>query len=201
MATRRKRQQPTRANGKRRAPRRRTSNPAPGAAALFQSWTGIPSQHETIVVEKIHDHSHLADLARLCAFKLRGVRGRLKFTEPATRLCSNETGTQLYIRGGDQTINLDDFNRVVTSPARRVDPTKESVVLGEITNLYYAARKPFLGGEHKKLGVYDHKLGGRNRNYPVLVYDTRSQLLSISGGVYYIKPDDYDGQHSRGIVD
>jgi len=177
------------------------TNPAPAAAALYESWTGLPSTHETIVVEKVFDHGHLTDLARLVSFKLRGVRGRLKFTDPTTRLCVNETGTQLYIRGGDQTIPLDDFNRAVTSPSRKVDPTKESVVLGEITNVYYAAKKPFLGGEHKHLGIYDHKLGGKNRNFPTLVYDTRSQLLSISGGVYYIKPDDYDGKHSRGIVD
>lgn len=173
-------------------------NPAPAAAALYESWTGEPSTHETVVVDTIHAHAHLTDLARLVAFKLRGVRGQLKFTDHSTRLCSNETGTQLYIRGGDQAINLDDFNTVSN---RRIDPTKDSVVLGEIEYLYYSARKPFLGKEHTKTGVYKHKLGEETGNRPVLLYDTRSALLSISGGSYYIKPGDYDGKHSRGIVD
>jgi hypothetical protein len=173
------------------------SNPAPAAAALYESWTGEPSTHETVVTETVYDHAHLTDLAQLLGFKLRGVPGQLKFTNAETRLCANETGTQLYIRGGDQSINLSEFNRITRRP---VDPKKDSVVLGEITDVFYRARKPFLGGEHKKTGTYHHKLGDKQGNRPVLIYDTRSQLLSISGGVYYIKKGDYDGKHSRGIV-
>lgn len=179
----------------RRTPR---ANPSTAAAELYESWTGEPSQHETVVEETYYDHSHLTDLARLVGFKLRGVRGQLKFRDKETRLCSNETGTQLYIRGGDQRINLDDYNTITRRP---VDPTKESVVLGEIESLYYSARKPFLGKEHTKTGVYKHKLGEESGNRPFLIYDTRAGLLSISGGSYYIKPGDYDGKHSRGIVD
>lgn len=173
-------------------------NPASDAAALYESWTGEPSTHETIVEETIYEHGHLTDLARLVAFKLRGVRGQLKFTDPSTRLCSSESGRQLYIRGGDQQIDLDDFNSATRRP---VDPTKDSVVLGEIEYVYYSAKKPFLGGEHKRTGVYKHRLGEESGNRPVLIYDTRAGLLSISGGSYYIKRGDYDGKHSRGIVD
>jgi len=173
-------------------------NPAPAAAALYQSWTGEPSTHETVITDTVHDHTHLADLARLVAVKLRGVRGQLKFTDHTTRLCSNEAGTQLYIRGGDQAVNLTDFNSVTNRP---VDTTKDSLVLGTIDCLFYAARKPFLGAQHSKMGVYKHTLGEESGNRPVLLYDTRSRLLSISGGAYYIKPGDYDGTHSRGIVD
>jgi len=174
------------------------SNPVTPAAALYEAWTGLPSDHETIITETVHDHAHLADLAQLVSLKLKGVTGVLKFPDKQTRLASNETGTQLFIRGGDQSIDLGEFNRRTRRP---VDPKKELVALGEVTDIAYSARKPFLGGPHKKTGIYVHKLGGKTKSLPVLLYDTRSRLLSLAGGEYYIKPGDYDGRHSRGIVD
>lgn len=172
------------------------TNPAAPAAVMFEAFTGEPSEHETIVEETVHDHGHLADIAQLVGFSLRGVKGRLQFPDRETRLALNETGTQLYVRGGDQSINLTEFNRITTRP---VDPRKESVVLGDVVAVYYRAAKPFLGGEHTKSGLYGHKF--KPTALPVLVYDTRSKLLALAGGVYYVKPRDYDGKHSRGIVD
>lgn len=178
--------------------RRRThGNPAPTAADLYESFTGTPSTHDVVVIDKVHEHRHLSGLARLVALKLKGITGQLKFNAD-TLLGFNETGTQMFIRGGDQSIDLDEFNRRTRRP---VDPTKELVVLGEIALLYYAGKKPFLGGEHVRTGVYKHPMGEESGNRPTLLYDTRSQLLSVAGGSYYIKPDDYDGKHSRGIVD
>lgn len=191
------------ATRRRRTPTPVRFNPAQAADAMYTSFTGLQPESTLDVRESIHVHTHLAAIAELHAFKLKGVRTRLMFGK-GTYLGVNETGTQLFIRGGDQAVNLSDFNAVAKVP---VDPTKEHVILGQIDKIWYYAAKPFLGRQHSKTGLFVHDFGksrtgrgGHSGSLPYLVYDTRSKLLSIAGGVYYIKPDDYDGKHSRGIV-
>jgi hypothetical protein len=94
-------------------------------------------------------------------------------------LCSNEEGTQMYIVGGDQSVDLQALG--ITGKAAE----KDLVTLGELTHVTYHTRKVFNGKPEEY--DYIHKLSEDTKGpLPVVIYDTRNQKLSISGGSYYI---------------
>jgi hypothetical protein len=168
------------------------SNPSAAAIAAAESFHGPDPQgvSETVIVEDLHEHTNLTGLGLLTQIKLKGGVKISKFQ--GAILCSNEAGTQLFVRGGDQQVSLIDFD---------VDATKEKVNLGRVTHLDYETRKFHLETADKKLGIYRHRLGEVTGVLPDLVYDTVNKLLEFVGGAYYIKWDDYDGAHSGGIAD
>jgi hypothetical protein len=97
-----------------------------------------------------------------------------------TKLCSNEEGTQLYIVGGDQSLDL----KAMGLTGDQID--KDFVALGVIHELTYQTKKEF----HKfQLVDYYHELGEETGYQPILTYDTMNKSLSISGGEYRIKPE------------
>ena len=168
------------------------ANPADTAASAAESFHGPDPEgvSETVIVEDLHEHTALVGLGELTQIKLKGGVKISKFQRAI--LCSNEAGTQLFVRGGDQQVSLFDFD---------VDATKEKVNLGRITHLDYKTRKFHLDEEDKALGIYRHRLGEVTGVLPDLVYDTINAKLEFVGGAYYIKWDDYDGAHSAGIAD
>ena len=115
-------------------------------------------------------------------------------------LCTNESGNQLYLRGGDQTLDLDSI--------KMADYSRDHMVIGEVWGLAYSTKKDFdqfaeveyvhiLGLEkyHQKLPrsadlwedalpPYDEAFG--SGNLPTLNYDTLNQALSLVGGIYKI---------------
>lgn len=166
------------------------SNPVEDAAALSEAFHGRPADSITEYTDTLHEHTVLTDLGRLLRINLdHGVK--LKFPRTNTRLASNETGTQLYTVGGDQSVDLDGFD---------VDETKESVVLGQVRKIVYSTAKYHLGEEDEEEGPYVHELGEETGHLPLLVYDTVNQQLSFVGGSYHIDID-MDGKYSAGIRD
>jgi len=96
----------------------------------------------------------------------------------ATLLCSNEAGTQLYLIGGDQSVDLAALK--ITGPAAQ----KESIALGYITEITYRTRKDF---DQFKETDYFHKLSEDSGGpLPILIYDRLNRALKVSGGVYKI---------------
>jgi hypothetical protein len=157
-------------------------NPESSAADLYESFHGKPSEEVLEIGEEIHYHENLAGLGVLTEIKVdcfSGYSAVLKFDKD-TQLCSNEEGTQLYIIGGDQSIDLKSLK---FSPDE-ID--KEQVAVGVITEITYNTEKSF----HKfKPTDYYHALGEESGHQPILTYDTRNQLLTIAGGAYKIKPE------------
>lgn len=117
-------------------------------------------------------------------------------------LCSNEKGNQVYIVGGDQTI---DFKSIHMETI----PEKDSMVLGEAYFVSYFTTKDF--DDHKPT-IYEHDLAeesdppspkykrdeihtAANRRlcgtgtgcYPTVRYDTLNQKLYLDGGEYKIE--------------
>lgn len=157
-------------------------NPEPAAADLYESFHGKPSEEVLEIGETIHYHEHLAGLGVLKEVKVdcfSNYSATINFDEE-TQLCSNEEGTQLYIVGGDQSLDL---------AALKFSPDeieKEQVAIGIITEITYHTQKSF----HKfKPTDYYHELGEESGHQPILTYDTRNQLLTIAGGAYKIKPE------------
>ena len=95
-------------------------------------------------------------------------------------LTSNEDGTQLFIVGGDQSLDLPGLG--ITGPAA----DKELVTIGNVTNIVYHAHKIFDGKREEY--DYTHKLSEDTHGpLPVLIYDRINQQLKLSGGEYKIE--------------
>lgn len=126
-------------------------------------------------------------------------------TNPHTgsaQLATNEKGTQLFIQGGDQSMDLASIK--ITGP----EATKENVLVGEVWLINYYTTKVFDGEEetaeyihgfgpesaHVKLRKNDdlwkdavppEKLFGTGE-LPTLIYRPLEQRLVFAGGVYKI---------------
>lgn len=90
--------------------KRGKKNPDQEAADLYESFHGKPSEEEITVVDKIHRHGHLGALGALVCCKIdtpTGLAVTLSFDNPAPYLCSSEDGKQLYIKAGNQEVDLE----------------------------------------------------------------------------------------------
>ena len=178
-------------------------NPVESAAALSEAFLGRPGHRITEVVEEMHEHGVLSDFAPLLALYISQDGGMFERSrkpkdcvviqfERATRLAYTEPGTQqIYIVGGDQTLDLSCFPDV--------DPEKDSVVIGPVAFIEYFTAKQHLGEEDKKPGPYIHSFSEESKGpLPILCYDVRNGLCSLVGGSYRVDID-MDGKYSAGI--
>jgi hypothetical protein len=119
--------------------------------------------------------------------KLEGFKGAV--------LAETEKGTQLYIKGGDQGVNLKDFG---------IKDPHESEILGALLNVVYFTTKDHLMPKDGGTANYRHKFGGekvrmyyafgkKGARLPMVGYDVRNRLLSIQGGTYKIVAEGIDG--------
>jgi hypothetical protein len=171
-------------------------NPEEDALAVYEGLHGRPSEELIRVTTPIHEHKYVAGLGELRKLVVISLDGR-KVTinnfgvnaagQPAI-LSTNEKRSQLFIDGGDQSVDPREFG---------VDePFHETETLGRVRNVYYFTTKDHLGDEGGT-ATYNHKFGGirkvngrRKRSpLPDLIYDVRNKLLHFSGGGYSV-PDE-----------
>ena len=95
-----------------------------------------------------------------------------------TLLCSNEDGTQLYLQGGDQSLDLESLG--ITGDCA----TKELIVIGEAVKIYYETCKDF---DDYEVIQYHHELGEVSGEVPILAYDRMNERLMLVGGAYKIE--------------
>jgi hypothetical protein len=168
-------------------------NPEQDAAEMYEKFHGKPSEGHITVKEEIHDHTHLAALGVAVNLKLQTLSGYeatielSKGAEPgidetkadpkAVYLATNEDGTQLYLEGGDQGVDL---------KALHMDGAweRDDMILGPLFELTYRTRKDF---DKFEVVDYYHELGEETGDLPLLRYEPRSPHLYISGGKYKIK--------------
>ena len=169
-------------------------NPEEDAAQMYEKFHGKPSTGEVAVEEQVHEHEHLATLGVLINMVVATLSGfeatiglpekeaaKLSFDEStadpdAMYLATNEEGTQLYIVGGDQSLDL--------SALKMADFERDDMVVGQLLELTYRTKKKF---DAFKLVDYYHELGEETGDLPLLRYEPRSEHLYISGGKYQIK--------------
>lgn len=170
-------------------------NPIDAAAFLAEAWHGRPASSETDYVERVRFHGVLTDLGRLQQIKVMVTRSKAQAIDfdKQTRLCSSENGKQLYIVGGDQSLDLSALG------IEGDEAEKDLVVVGPVYSLVYVTAKDHLGRADKILGPYEHILGEDGGESPTLVYDTLNETCGFAGGSYKIDATDYDGSHSAGI--
>lgn len=169
--------------GSKRNPR----NPVDGAVAMSERFHGRPVQDIVEIVEDVHVHTVLAELGALTKLVVKGCHGTVDLTfDDDTILCSNEEGSQLYIRGGDQSVELAEFE--IEAPHHDFED------LGLVKEIRYYTTKDHLGSEGGE-ATYFHHFGeddqaeGRKPRLPRLIYSTRDNLLSLKGGGYVVDPE------------
>jgi hypothetical protein len=175
-------------------------NPADAASQAYQIFHGEAPSRFTEVVERRHHHGFLFSVGRLeylivrtidrsSEVKLKKFAGAfLAGNEQAFKELS-ETGharAQLYIKDGDQSINLEDFG---------IDPHRahEIETLGRVIDVGYETNKVHLGDEGGQ-AIYDHKFRRTREGdveitvdwarYPDLIYYVLDERLEFSGGSY-----------------
>jgi len=177
----------------RKAAKRKSRNPAAASAAVYEEFHGRPSSEEVTVIDKLHVHENLAGLGslrKIVADCVDGKRHEIVGFGKAI-LCSNETKNQLFIRGGDQALDLAEFG---------ISRPHELETIGVVVEIWYFTTKDHLGKEGGT-AIYFHKAGetrtfsGRTKmaGYgPDLIYRVRDKLLEFSGGTYEIRAEGID---------
>lgn len=183
----------TRANKARRGAKR---NPADEAAEMFEKFHGKASTKETIITEERHEHEHTAEIGPLVECWIEtptGLIAQIRFNEnDRPLLTTSEDGTQLFIKGGDQDVNL----KALQMDGK--DWVKDRMILGRFAepqgkrkfNISYLCEKDF---DDFELIEYQHDLGEppegerKRREPPSLEFEPRNQLLYVTGGQYRIK--------------
>lgn len=115
-------------------------------------------------------------------------------TASTTLLCSNEDGTQLYLVGGEQEIDLESLG--ITGDMA----TKEKVVIGCVQQVWYETSKKWQDGKNDNGVQFYHHFSETSGNpLPELVYERLNEQLCLAGGSYKI--DQPWGTTSVGIED
>lgn len=151
-------------------------NPAEAARAVSEEFHGRKVREMIPVTERRHYHKFLAELGELTLLVIHTPDGRHKveLTEFAgAMLTTNEKKNQLFITGGDQSVNLRDFG---------VRDPHEKEHLGELRKIAYYTDKEHLGDEGGEAD-YHHPF---SKPYPHVDFYTRDNHLEISGGKYKI---------------
>lgn len=172
-------------------------NPESDSAAAFESFHGEPSGETVIIEDKIHEHEYLWVCGRLIEICVNTLTGRYLYLSWEDReeadtpyLCCSEDGTQLYIEGGDQELDL----KAIGMDGDRW--VKDRMVIGEFSpkekgracNITYRTKKDFDNFEEID---YQHELGESSKELrhpvaPFLEYEPRNKKLYITGGQYII---------------
>lgn len=167
-------------------------NPSAAAAEVYEEFHGRPSSEVVTISEKIHYHKNLAalgELRSLVVLARDGAKVTLSRFKKAI-LCTNEQKDQLFVRGGDQAVDVREFG---------IKTPHEVETLGKVVELAYFTRKDHLGDEGGT-ALYFHVAGETNENgkrkmagwSPDLIYRVRDEALEFSGGSYTIRAEGVD---------
>lgn len=153
------------------------------ADRIYEEFHGQPSGEEILAEEEIQIRENLGVLGRLvqivCECVANGQAYRINFSEDVM-LCASADGRQLYIVGGDQSLDLEamGFNSE--------QQQKDKVFIGPAQQVTYRTRKHF--DDFAEID-YVHDFGEDGGALPALIYDRLNQVIEFAGGDYEIKPE------------
>jgi hypothetical protein len=181
--------------GKRAAARgagkRNPRNPLDASDAAYEQFHGEGPEGTTTIEWQEHWHTHVWAVGDLVSMYVLLPASRRESglsnivtihfdherpKERRTFLDANEKGTQMFIDGGDQRVNLADFGLDASG-------AHETVVLGSLKRLDYFTTKTHLGKEGGT-AVYKHMMGEEGGELPTVVYHTIDKKLAVVGGSY-----------------
>lgn len=173
-------------------------NPSAAAADAFEEFHGHPSTELLTVKQKVHHHTHLAAAGKLKALRVKPINhGPLRSIKGlgSAVLAFNEGKNQLFVRGGDQSMDKAELKRFGISQVHELE------TLGRLTGIDYHTNKTHLGDEGGE-ATYDHGFRMTNENgkhvvvkiarYPDLIYRVLDEQFEFSGGSYTILAEGID---------
>jgi hypothetical protein len=166
----------------------RRHNPEDAARELSERFHGMPSDTTTVIETLVHVHEHKTELGDLTEMKLITLNGAardmtIKFKADLPKLGSNENpedGTQLFVDGGDQELDLDALG--FEDEGWR----KEAMVIGVLYEITYDTRKAMDGGQ---IISYFHGLGEED-----LKKSRSKPQLGVQPTLIYHPPIEAEGQ-------
>jgi hypothetical protein len=199
--------------------RKRKRNTVAASELAYAGFHGREPEFDTYIETPIHEHKNLPAIGELCWLVIRcqdedgeDYDVRLEDFDGAF-LCMNEqrnTYPQLFIEGGDQGVDLKEFE---IGP-----PLHENETLGRLVCVAYYTTKDHLGekdgGEAEYVHVIEPPLDDdefdewglkeldmtwddveeetEGSTGPDVIYDTRNHLLLLSGGSYSLPDEGID---------
>ena len=174
---------------------RKHGNPD-SAEELTQEFHGRPSKETVDITESESYDSDLAQLGELTELEIVTEDGEdvipISFSRDSqvdvVRLCSTPNGRQLEFIGGDQSLELDDFEEA----GLEIETGKREVAIGPVHSISYWTDKHHLAGsKDQEQGVefiheFSEESGG---SLPMLVYDTEDEKMRLVGGRYRIEAE------------
>ncbi len=179
----------------RKATTRKKRNPADASVEAYVDFHGREPGEFVTITEKVHHHKHLAAAGDLRYLKVITLDETAIVTIDkmgGAILAFNEQRNQLFVRGGNQGVNLKDFG---------ITQAHELETLGTLKDIGYFTRKDHLGDEGGT-ALYRHTFRTTNENgkhvtvkfarYPQVIYRVRDKQLEFSGGSYVIRAEGID---------
>lgn len=164
------------------------------AAAMSEDFHGTPAHEDFSIVTEIYEHDSLADCGELMKLEIMARNGGIVDLKDfgGARLAMSPKGypAQLYIEGGDQAVDLEEFG---------IEKPHELEVLGHLKYITYYTTKHHLGrdgGEanyrHQFNDGANYLIETKKKNRPTVIYDVNNELLMLAGGEYEILPEGID---------
>jgi hypothetical protein len=176
--------------------KRKSKNPALEAIEGYEAFHGQQPDEFVTVSRQVHFHKHLSGAGKLKKLVVLPVAGKRRVVLSGfggALLAFNEQRSQLFIEGGDQTVDLTVFG--ITERPHELE------TLGSVKAIEYFTTKDHLGDEGGT-ATYVHRFRTTNENgqhvtiriarYPDLIYRTLDKQLEFSGGSYTILPEGID---------
>ena len=170
---------------RRKSPPARRRNPGPNAemqeaAALSEKFHGRPATKAREFDEPADERQVLTELGALVSLTVKSPAGKAEIIfDKGTKLAASPDGGQLYIVGGDQSIDQDDLEL-------SDQDGKDHVEIGACTHVTYYTRKGFDKFEPVN---YKHRFGEDGGTPPTLCADRINDRLYFVGGSYEIHPE------------
>lgn len=181
-------------------------NPADSAAEAFEGFHGFPPAEQVVIETSIHEHGFVWACGDLVYLLIVPLGQETPEGEPdecvklhrfgGAFVTANEARNQLFLDGGDQSIDLADFD---------LDPGQahESEVIGKAVQVGYYTNKTHLGSQGGQ-ALYEHTFGEARDDFgghvwlgkqarPFVRYDVVNELLYFDGGLYTIPDEGISG--------
>jgi len=155
------------------------------AEKVYETFHGKESEEEVVVEEAVAMRENLAAIGALEELTLTSpakVKFRIAFEDDQPLLCSSTDCNQLYIIGGDQSIDDETLAQILDGDTEAVQ--KDKVLLGVLNTLVYRTEKDF---DNFETIDYEHELGEEGGFQPAVIYDRINSQLELVGGSYKIK--------------
>lgn len=170
--------------------KRKRKNPGTleDAVSMNESFHGRKTNYIDEIYETTEYEKDLAQLGVLTEIEVQVDERNVCPIEfgKGTKLCCSGKGTQLYVIGGNQSLNLSDLGLE--------EDGKQYYEIGPCFTISYIADKHHLEGsvQQKNGSEYIHEFGEDGGETPIMIYDALNKKIQLVGGSYKVE--------DRGIV-